>query len=96
MNAIALHGLVAQRILLADDDTDKASPIGLFLVLILCIAVYFLYRSMSRHLRKVPSSFDPLPDSTDPEHPEAAAPIEDGESSSEPSASPDEPGSARP
>jgi hypothetical protein len=44
---------------LADDDTDKGSPIGLFVVLILVVAVYFLWRSLSRHLRRIPESFDP-------------------------------------
>ncbi|MDQ1720421.1 MAG: hypothetical protein QOI26_155 [Pseudonocardiales bacterium] len=43
--------------LLADSDTGKGSPIGLFVVLLLVVAVYFLYRSMSRHLRKVPEKF---------------------------------------
>lgn len=31
----------------------KASPIGLLMIVLLCIAGYFLARSMSRHLRKV-------------------------------------------
>lgn len=44
--------------LLADSDTGKGSPIGLFVVLVLVIAVYFLYRSMSRHIRKLPETFD--------------------------------------
>ncbi len=54
---------------LADSDTGKGSPIGVFVVLILVIAVYFLYRSMTRHLRKLPSSFGktevPPPDEDD-------------------------------
>ena len=44
---------------LADNDTDKGSPIGLFVVLLLVVAVYFLYRSMNRHMRNLPESFDP-------------------------------------
>jgi len=40
-------------ILLADSDTGKGSPIGLLVVLLLVIAVYFLWRSMNRHLKKV-------------------------------------------
>jgi hypothetical protein len=51
--------------LLADDDTDKGSPIGLFVVLILVVAVYFLYRSLSRHVRRIPESFDPPVDGQD-------------------------------
>lgn len=45
-------------VVLADSDTGKGSPIGLFILLLLVVAVYFLYRSMTRHLRKVPTTFD--------------------------------------
>jgi hypothetical protein len=48
--------------LLADSDIGKGSPIGLLVVLLLIVAVYFLYRSMNRHLRKVPPEFDPPSD----------------------------------
>ena len=37
----------------------KASPVGLVVVLLLLIATVFLVRSMTKHLRKVPASFDP-------------------------------------
>jgi hypothetical protein len=47
--------------MLADDDTDKGSPVGLLVVLALCIAVYLLFRSMNRHMRNLPSTFDPPP-----------------------------------
>lgn len=50
--------LLAAGPALADSDTGKGSPIGIFVVLILVIAVYFLYRSMSRHIRKLPNSFN--------------------------------------
>ncbi len=40
-------------LLLADSDTGKGSPIGLLVVLLLVVAVYFLWRSMNRHLKKV-------------------------------------------
>jgi hypothetical protein len=36
-----------------------SSPIGLVVILLLAVAVVFLIRSMNKHLRKVPSSFDP-------------------------------------
>jgi hypothetical protein len=48
---------------LADSDAGKGSPIGLLVVLLLIVAVYFLYRSMNRHLRKLPSHFDQQPPS---------------------------------
>ncbi|HTZ43232.1 MAG TPA: hypothetical protein VMB79_05165 [Jatrophihabitans sp.] len=50
--------LAAGAALLADSDTGKGSPIGLLVVLILVVAVYFLWRSMNRHLGKVPGRFD--------------------------------------
>jgi hypothetical protein len=44
-------------VLLAASDTGKGSPIGLFVVLLLLIAVYLLYRSMTGHLRRLPENF---------------------------------------
>jgi hypothetical protein len=49
------------------DDKGKGSPIGLFVVLILCVAVYFLYRSMTKQMRKVPDSFDPPAEDDQPD-----------------------------
>jgi hypothetical protein len=50
---------------LADDappntgpDFGKASPFGLLVVVVLLIATFFLVRSMNRHLKKLPESFD--------------------------------------
>jgi hypothetical protein len=40
-------------------DFGKASPFGLLVVVLLLIATVFLVRSMNRHLRKLPDSFDP-------------------------------------
>jgi hypothetical protein len=58
-----LH-LAAIRVL-ADDaphhsgpDFGKASPFGLLVVVLLLIATVFLVRSMNRHLKKLPESFD--------------------------------------
>nr|WP_233266820.1 hypothetical protein [Tomitella fengzijianii] len=36
----------------------KASPLGLLLILALLVGIVFLVRSMNRHLKKVPESFD--------------------------------------
>jgi len=36
-----------------------AGLIGFLVVLALVVAAVFLFRSMSKHLRKVPASFDP-------------------------------------
>ncbi len=55
---------------LADSDVGKGSPIGLLVVLLLVVAVYFLYRSLNRHLRRVPTQFgspeQPAPDNRPP------------------------------
>lgn len=41
------------------EDFGKAAPIALIVLLLFFVAVAFLVRSMSRHLKKVPASFDP-------------------------------------
>ena len=40
------------------DDTLGAGFIAFIVVLVLVIASVFLFRSMTRHLRKVPKTFD--------------------------------------
>ncbi len=40
----------------------KAAPIGLLIILLMGIALFFLLRSMTRRLKKVPASFDPPPE----------------------------------
>ena len=40
------------------EEFGKASPLGLVVVVLLLIATLFLIRSMTKHLRKVPASFD--------------------------------------
>ncbi len=64
--------LLAAIEFLADDnprrtgpDFGKASPMGLLVVVLLLIGTVFLIRSMNRHLKKLPESFDrdnPEPD----------------------------------
>jgi hypothetical protein len=41
------------------EDVGKAGPLGLLLIVLLLIAVAFLVRSMSTHIKRVPRSFDP-------------------------------------
>ena len=48
------------------EDFGKSSPVGLLVLLLFFIAVAFLVRSMTKHLKRVPASFD------EPEEPEAA------------------------
>ena len=49
-------------------DFGKASPVGLLVIVVLVIVTLLLLRSMNRHLKKVPKSFDP----THPEPDQAA------------------------
>lgn len=65
-------------------DVGKASPVGLFIVVLLLIVVFILVWSMNRHLKKIPANFDTpesVPDDAatpDAATPEPAAREEDG------------------
>jgi hypothetical protein len=50
--------LAAAHVVLADSDKGRGSPIGLFVILVLCVAVYFLWRSLNRHLKRIPPTFE--------------------------------------
>jgi hypothetical protein len=47
------------------DDVGKSGPFGLLLLVVGLIVVGFLVRSMTRHLKRVPASFDPVDDQPD-------------------------------
>jgi len=59
--------VLAVQPLLGQDEAPPAqgpefggsSPIGLVVTLLMLVALIFLIRSMNKHLRKVPASFDP-------------------------------------
>ena len=40
------------------DEFGKASPVGLVVIVLLFLATIVLIRSMNKHLRRVPASFD--------------------------------------
>src|SRR3954454_16699005 len=44
------------------EDVGKSGPLGLLLIVLLLIAVALLVKSMSRHLKRLPRSFDPEDD----------------------------------
>lgn len=52
-------------------DFGKAGPFGLTVVVLLLVGTFFLVRSMNAHLRKLPETFDP-------EHPEADQAADEG------------------
>jgi hypothetical protein len=54
----------------------KSGPIGLAVILVLCVAVYFLFKSMSKHLKRVRDDFPS--DAAEPAQPsESPAPAGD-------------------
>ena len=57
------------------EDFGKSSPLGFLVLILFFIAVAFLVRSMTKHLKRVPASFDDPP-KDDPkrggDHPETA------------------------
>lgn len=40
------------------EDFGKSSPVGFLVLILFLIAVAFLVRSMTKHLKRVPASFD--------------------------------------
>jgi hypothetical protein len=50
----------------------SSDPIALILIIVLFIAVGFLIRSMTKHLKRVPASFDPEPEESPTESDEAS------------------------
>ena len=66
MNAAVALTLLAAEQPQQPEDVGKAGPLGLLLIVVLLVAVIMLGRSMGRHLKRVPRSFDPadqVPDS---------------------------------
>ena len=59
------------------EEFGKASPIGLVVILLLLIATVFLVRSMTKHLRRVPASFDPPVERSSPHAPPAAPSVDE-------------------
>ena len=55
MSALDLLAAAGEQ---APEDVGKSGPLGLLLTVLLLIAVFFLVRSMSKHLKRVPPSFD--------------------------------------
>ena len=53
--------LAATTVLASGDSDFGAGFIAFMIVLALCVASFFLFRSMNRHLRKVPDTFEPDP-----------------------------------
>lgn len=68
------------------EDFGKSSPVGLLVLLLFFIAVAFLVRSMTKHLKRVPASFDKEAPAEEP----AADKVEEEASDDAPAESPAE------
>jgi hypothetical protein len=70
-----MSAIVEAAAVLAASPTGKAGPVALFVLILLCVSVYFLMRSMTRHLRKVREGFpgDPPPADREPAPPTTGA-----------------------
>ena len=53
------------------EDFGKSSPVGFLVLILFLIAVAFLVRSMTKHLKRVPASFDDPPAEEKAAEPEA-------------------------
>jgi len=53
------------------EDFGKSSPVGFLVLILFLIAVAFLVRSMTKHLKRVPASFDDPPAEEPAAEPEA-------------------------
>ena len=60
------------------EDFGKSSPVGFLVLILFLIAVAFLVRSMTKHLKRVPASFDE-PTAEEPAAPEPEKPAEAAE-----------------
>jgi hypothetical protein len=47
------------------EDFGKSSPLGFLVLIVFLVAVVFLARSMTKHLKRVPASFDEPSDGTE-------------------------------
>ncbi|HEY1570073.1 MAG TPA: hypothetical protein VGG05_01930 [Pseudonocardiaceae bacterium] len=57
----------------------SSGPVALILIIALFIAVAFLIRSMAKHLKKVPASFDPEPDDSQEPQETQETPVDEQE-----------------
>ena len=71
---------VATEFAAKSGEAVKSGPIGFAVILLLCVACYFLFKSMSKHLKKVREEFP----ADEPRPPQARA------------TTPDEPGTTVP
>ncbi len=49
--------MIIAAVLARSGEGWKSGPMGLAVILLLCVACYFLFKSMSKHMRKVREEF---------------------------------------
>jgi hypothetical protein len=57
--------LLAADVLAKSGEAAKSGPLGFAVILVLCVACYFLFKSMSRHLKTVRQQFPAEPGAGD-------------------------------
>jgi hypothetical protein len=65
MHPVAIELLARAK----DGEGVKSGPLGLAVILVLCVVCYFLFKSMSKHMRKVREDFpkdEPKPTASAP------------------------------
>jgi hypothetical protein len=67
---------IALMLLAGSSESKKSGPIGLAVILVLCVACYFLFKSMSKHMRKVREDFPAQEPEDTPAPPAADRPAE--------------------
>jgi hypothetical protein len=65
--------VLASDVLAKSGEAAKSGPIGFAVILVLCIACYFLFKSMSRHLKHVREEFPDGRKEQPPAEPKPAA-----------------------
>lgn len=61
-----------------EPEQAEAGPTALLVVILLGIGIAFLGRSMVKHIRRVPTSFDPPPAGTEESAPDRSHPADPG------------------
>lgn len=74
--------IVYADVLAKTGEAAKSGPLGLAVILVLCVACYFLFKSMSKHLRTVREDF-PKKGAKPAAGPEATGPTPPNQASSD-------------
>ena len=68
MTAVAIRPVAAT----CTGECQKSGPLGLVVIIVLCIGCYFLFKSMSKHLKRVREDYPPAPPADRPRREDSA------------------------